>query len=100
MEAVVGGQRQTVQLVGQAQGDPLVAAPPQRRGRAGLIGDSAVAAAEDEDLDELVEDDAVGDAGAVAAKGMVDLAGGQQRGDLVPEGFQDAGRDGGHETST
>jgi hypothetical protein len=64
-----------------------------------LVGDAAVAAAEDEDLDELVEDDAVGDALAVAAKGMVDLVGGQQRGDLVPEGFQDAGWDGRYETS-
>jgi hypothetical protein len=64
-----------------------------------VVGDAAVAAAKDEDLDELVEDDAVGDALAVAAKGMVDLAGGQQCGDLVPEGFQDAGRDGRRKTS-
>jgi hypothetical protein len=50
-------------------------------------------------LDELIEDDALGNALAVAAKGMVDLAGGQQRGELVPEGFQDAGWDRWHETS-
>ena len=49
--------------------------------------------------DELIEDDALGNALAVAAKGMVDLAGGQQRGELVPEGVQDAGWDRGHETS-
>jgi hypothetical protein len=64
-----------------------------------VVGDAAVAAAEDQDLDELVEDDAVGDALAVAAKGMVDLASGQRRGHLVPEGLQDAGWDRRHETS-
>jgi len=30
---------------------------------------------------------------------LADLASGQQRGDLVPEGFQDLGWDGRHETS-
>ena len=48
----------------------------------------------------LVEDDAVGDALAVAAERVVDLTGGQQRGELVPEGFLDAGWDRRHETST
>jgi hypothetical protein len=53
-----------------------------------LIGDAAVAAAEHQYLDELVEDGAVGDAAAVAAERVVDLAGGQQRGDLDPQRFQ------------
>jgi hypothetical protein len=60
VQAVVGGQCQAVQLLGYAQGDPLVAAAAQRGGRAGVVGDAMVAAAEDQDLDELVEDDAVG----------------------------------------
>ena len=47
----------------------------------------------------LSEDDAVGDALAVAAERVVDLAGGQQRGELVPEGFLDAGWDRRHQTS-
>jgi hypothetical protein len=64
-----------------------------------VVGDAAVAAAKDQDLEELVEDDAVGDAGAVAAQRMGVLPGGRQRGDLVPEGFQDAGWDRRHETS-
>jgi hypothetical protein len=51
-----------------------------------MVGDAAVAAANDQDLDELVEDDAVGDAGAVAAERVVDLAGWQEHGELVPEG--------------
>jgi hypothetical protein len=60
---MVGGQRQAVELVDQPKGDPLVAAAAQGRGRAAPVGDAAVAAAEDQDLDELVEDHAVGDAG-------------------------------------
>jgi hypothetical protein len=42
-----------------------------------VIGDAAVAAAEHQHLDELVEDDPVGDAGAVAAQRVMDLAGWQ-----------------------
>jgi hypothetical protein len=95
---VVGGQCQAVELVGHPGGDPLVAAAAQGGRRAGAIGDAAVAAAEHQDLDELVEDDAVGDAGAVAAEQVVDLTGGQQRGDLDPEGFQERRWQGRHET--
>jgi hypothetical protein len=40
------------------------------------IGDPAIATAEHQDLDELVEDDAVGDAGPVAAQRVVHLMGG------------------------
>src|SRR4029453_1200863 len=50
-------------------------------------------------LDELVEHDPVGDAGPVAAERVGDLAGGQQGGDLDPEGFQDRRWQGRHETS-
>jgi hypothetical protein len=35
-----------------------------------VVGDAAVAAAEDQDLDALVKDDPVGDARAVAAQQM------------------------------
>jgi hypothetical protein len=41
-----------------------------------VVGDAAVAAAEHQHLDELVEDDPVRDAPAVTAQRMVDLAGG------------------------
>jgi hypothetical protein len=88
-----------VELLGHAQGDPLVTAAAQGGRRAAVVGDPAVAAAEHQDLDELVEDDPVGDAGPVAAERVVDLAGGQQRGDLDPEGFQDGRWQGRHETS-
>jgi hypothetical protein len=60
--AVVGAQDEQAHLLGQDEGDPLVAAAPQGGRRAGLVGDAAVAAAEDQDLDELVKDDPVGDA--------------------------------------
>jgi hypothetical protein len=43
-------------LTGHPGVDPLVAAAAQGGGRAGVIGDAAVAAAEHQDLDELVED--------------------------------------------
>jgi hypothetical protein len=64
-----------------------------------VIGDAAVAAAKDQDLDELVEHHPVGDARAVAAQGMVDLADGQQGGELDPQRFQDRRWQGRHETS-
>jgi hypothetical protein len=90
---VVGRQRQAVQLVSDAEGDPFVAAAAQGSRRAGLIGDPAVTAAKHQDLDELIEDDALGNALAVAAKGMVDLAGGHsvanwsQRGSRMQAGI-------------
>jgi hypothetical protein len=86
--AVVGGQDQQLESGEQAELDPFVAAVADGGGRAGRIGDLAVAAAEHQGLDELVEDDPVGDAGAVAAKRVVGVVGGalgQQRAELVPQ---------------
>jgi hypothetical protein len=98
-EAVVGGQHRQAHPFGKAKGDPLITAAPQRGGGAGVIGDAPVAAAEHQDLDELVEDDPVGDAGAVAAQRMGVGAGGQQHSDLDPQGFQDRRWQGRHEPS-
>jgi hypothetical protein len=98
-QPVIGGQHQQAQLLGQAQGDPLTAAAAQGRGRAGTVGDPAVAAAEHQDLDKLVEDNAVGDAGPVTAQRMGVLASWEQGGDLDPQGFQDRRWQGRHETS-
>ena len=86
-QLVVGAKHGAPKPVGEAQGDPLVTATAQRARRAGGVGDAAVAAAEHQDLDELVEHDAVSDAGAVAAEWVVDLAGGEQGGDLDPQRF-------------
>jgi hypothetical protein len=44
----------------------------------------AVATAKDEDLDELVEDDPVGDALPVAAERVLDVARGQRGSELDP----------------
>jgi hypothetical protein len=97
-QAVIGGQHGQAQLLGQAQGDPLIAAAAQGGRRAAVVGDAAVAAPEHQHLDELVEDHAVGDAGAVAAQWVGVLVGGQQGGDLDPEGFQDRRWQGRHES--
>jgi hypothetical protein len=57
------------------------------------------AAPERQNLDELVDDDAVGDAPSVTAQRIVVLAGGQQGGDLDPQGFQRGRWQGRHETA-
>jgi len=59
----------------------------------------AVAAAEDQDLDELVEHQPVGDRRTVAAQRVVDVTGGQQGGELDPQRFQDRRWQSRHETS-
>jgi hypothetical protein len=81
----VGAKYRQAGAFGQPEGDPLVAAAPQGGRRAGGIGAAALATAKHQDLDELVEQHPAGDAGAVAAKGMVDLADRQQRGELDPQ---------------
>jgi hypothetical protein len=81
-QPVVGAKHGTPKPFGHPEGDPLVAAAAQGGRRAGLVGDATVAAAKHQDLDELVEDDPVGDARAVAAQRMGVLAGGQQGGEL------------------
>ena len=73
--AVVGVQHQHLQGGEDAQVDPLVAAVADGGRRAGLVGDLAVAAAEHQDLDELVEHDPVGHPPTVAAQGVVGVVG-------------------------
>jgi hypothetical protein len=64
-----------------------------------VVSDAAVATAEHQHLDELVEQHPVGDAPAVAAERVGVGAAGQKGGELVPEGFEDAGWKRRHETS-
>jgi hypothetical protein len=97
--AVIGGQDQQAQPLGDPGADPLVPAAAQGGGRAAVVGDAAVATPQDQQLDELVEDDAVSDGGPMAAQPMLDLVGGQQRGDLDPQGLQDRRWQGRHGTS-
>ena len=68
-QAVVGGRHPQAQLLSHPGADPLVTAAAQGGGRAAVVGDAAVATAEHQDLNELVEDDPVSDAGPAAAKG-------------------------------
>jgi len=87
---VVGGHGELVELLGHADGDPLVAAAAQGARRAGAVGHALVATAEHQDLHELVEHDPVGDAGALAAQRVgVDVLG-QQGVELVPDGVDDS----------
>src|SRR4030095_10022840 len=85
-QLVIGGQHEQAQLLGNPGADPFIAAPAQGGGRAGAVSDPAVAAAEDQDLDELVEDDPVRDAGPVAAQRMVNLTSGGESGGQAPDG--------------
>jgi hypothetical protein len=62
--------------------DPLIAAVPDRGGTAGAVGDRRIGATEPQHLDELFEDDPVGDPRLVAAQrmsGIVDPAVGRAR---------------------
>jgi len=59
-QAIVGGQGEPVELLGDAGGDPLVMAPAQRARRAGGVSDALVGAAKYQDPEELVEDHPVG----------------------------------------
>ena len=90
-DPVIGLPRDLLQLAEDPGLDPLVAAFADRGGTAGAVGDRRVRAAEPQDLDELFEDDPVGDPRLVTAqrvRGVIDRAAGQQRGELVPEGLQ------------
>jgi hypothetical protein len=85
-QLVIGSQHLQAESFGHPGADPLVPAAAQGGRRAGGVGDVAIPAAEHQHLDELVEDHPVSDAGPVAAERVTDLTGGQQRGDLDPEG--------------
>jgi hypothetical protein len=54
-----------------------------------VVSDAAVATTKDQDLNELFEDDPVGDASSVAAQRVVVVAKGEEGGELVPEGFEE-----------
>ncbi len=62
---------------------------PERARGAGLIGSPPVGAAEDEHLDQLVEDHPIRNPGAVALERMGVQRGWQQDAELVPDGVDD-----------
>src|SRR5687768_588439 len=61
--------------------------PPKFWGgfRWAVVGDCAVCAAEDQDLHQLLEDHAVGDAGSVAAERMIHFPVGEQGTELLED---------------
>ena len=74
-DAVVGIQRDLLELAEDPGLDPLVAALADRGGRAGAVGNAHVRAAEPQDLDDLFEDDPVADPRPVTAqrvRGIID----------------------------
>ncbi|GAB2805293.1 hypothetical protein GCM10027073_42290 [Streptomyces chlorus] len=89
-DPVVGVQRDLLELGEDAESYPLVATAADRGGRADRVGDRLVRTAEAQQLQELVEDDPVADASAVAAEWMVRVelgTLGKQCHELVPERF-------------
>jgi hypothetical protein len=78
------------QLLHHPEADPLVATTAQGGGRTAGVSDAPVGAAEYGHLEELVEDEAVGDPGAVAAQRVVPRPGRQEGGELVPDGLDEA----------
>ena len=98
-DSVIGFARHLLQSVHHPRLDPLVASAPERGSRALLVGDPPVSAAEHQHLDELLKDHVIGDAGAMAAEGVVCLPGGQQGEKLLPDGLLfDVWWQGGHGT--
>jgi hypothetical protein len=69
--------------------DPLIPAAADGGRRTALIGDPRVGTAEDEDLDQLVEDDPIGDARSVTDQGMPRPPIGKKRRELLPDGLDE-----------
>ncbi len=84
-DPVIGLPGDLLQLAEDPGLDPLVTALADRGGTAGAVGDRRIRAAEPQDLDELFEDDPVGDPRLVTAqrvRRVIDRAAGQQRREL------------------
>ena len=86
---VVGGQGEGIQGIDDPGGDPLVPATPQCGRRAGGVGNAPIGTAEDQHLDEFVEDDAIRNATAMTTERMEHGADGEEGGKLVPDGLDD-----------
>ena len=87
-DAVVGLQRDLLELGEQSGFDPFVAAVADRARRAGRVGDRLVGAAEPQHLNELVEHDPIRNPPPMTPQRVrrVDhWSGWDQRGELVPQ---------------
>jgi hypothetical protein len=98
-QPLVGGQHRAAQGLEDARSDPFIASAAQGRGRAGAVGEAFVATAEDEGFDDLVEDDAIVDPGAMASQRMPVVASWQQGEEFLAQRLKDARWDGRHERS-
>jgi hypothetical protein len=90
-DAVIGIQRDLLQPGEDPGLDPLVAPFPDGGGTTGAVGDRLRRTAEPQDLDQFFEDDPVTDPRPVTAQrvsGIINRPVGQQRGELVPQRFQ------------
>ncbi len=72
-----------------AAGYSLVSPVPKRDGRTLLVGDPPVGAPEHQDLDQLAENQPVGNTWLVAAERMSGLSLGQEDLKLLPDGLDD-----------
>ncbi|MBB4927570.1 hypothetical protein FHR34_006665 [Kitasatospora kifunensis] len=89
-DPVVGLQRDLLEPGEDSNSDPLVATIADRGDRAGRVGDRLIGATEAQELDHLLEDAPVTDAGPAAPQRklrIVDRTLGQQGRELVPERF-------------
>jgi hypothetical protein len=95
--AVVGFECSLPQRLDHPARYPLLASIPKRGGRTRLIGDPAVGAAENQDLNQLIEDYLIGDSQAVTAQRVgVHFSFGQQGCELFPNGSDDVWWECGH----
>lgn len=88
-DAVVGFQADLLQCVEDPGFDPFIPAGAQGDGRAGELSDLGIRGTEYEDLDELIEDDPVGDTSAVAPQWVGINHRWDQRCELVPQRVDD-----------
>lgn len=96
---VVGVQGESVQRFGNPLPGPLFEASADGAFRASGRGDPLVAGTMDQREHDVLEDGSVGDPAAVRAQRVADdelLPGGEDRGELVPQGFEQARRQRGH----
>ena len=88
-DPIVGGESDPFQSVHQTHLDPFVAPAPEGGGRTLLVGYPPVGAAEDQDLNQLLEDHPLGYARTMAAEWVIRLVFGQQGLELLPDGLDD-----------
>jgi hypothetical protein len=93
---VIGVEADLPESLHHSKLDPLIAPATQCALRAGGVGDPLVGASEDQDLHQLLEDDPLRDARAVASKRMVGAVLGQQGFELLADGLDEVWWQRGH----